>query len=123
VACDIIDTVDGDPETEPDYRFTLANERTFLAWVRTSLGLLAAGVAIDQFAPRLGITGARTAVGLAFVALSILSVLGGVFRWRAVDAAMRREAALPRVRLPWILAGGLAVLALVVAVTVAVGTS
>ena len=36
---------DGD---EPDYRFTLANERTFLAWVRTALGLLAGGVAVRQ---------------------------------------------------------------------------
>ncbi|EDX36625.1 MULTISPECIES: YidH family protein [Shigella] len=27
----------------PDYRFSLANERTFLAWIRTALGFLAAG--------------------------------------------------------------------------------
>src|SRR3984893_15268857 len=33
-------------EGEPDYRFTLANERTFLAWQRTALGLLAAAVAV-----------------------------------------------------------------------------
>jgi uncharacterized membrane protein YidH (DUF202 family) len=33
---------------EPDYRFTLANERTFLAWVRTAPGPLAGGVAVDQ---------------------------------------------------------------------------
>ncbi|WP_143342795.1 YidH family protein, partial [Crossiella equi] len=32
---------------EPDPRFTLANERTFLAWIRTSLGLMAAGVAVE----------------------------------------------------------------------------
>ncbi len=24
----------------PDYRFSLANERTFLAWIRTALGFL-----------------------------------------------------------------------------------
>lgn len=35
----------------PDYRFSLANERTFLAWIRTSLGFLAAGVGLDQLAP------------------------------------------------------------------------
>ena len=39
---------DADPEFEPDYRFTLANERTFLAWQRTALGLLAAAVAVVQ---------------------------------------------------------------------------
>ena len=32
---------------DPDARFTMANERTFLAWIRTSLGFLAAGVAVD----------------------------------------------------------------------------
>ena len=36
--------------TEPDYRFTLANERTFLAWIRTALALLAGGVLLHQFA-------------------------------------------------------------------------
>ncbi|MBM4509720.1 DUF202 domain-containing protein, partial [Rhodococcus hoagii] len=29
---------------DPDPRFTLANERTYLAWVRTGLGLIAAAV-------------------------------------------------------------------------------
>lgn len=38
---------------EPDYRFTLANERTFLAWVRTGLALLAGGLLLDQFASEL----------------------------------------------------------------------
>jgi putative membrane protein len=33
---------------EPDYRFSLANERTFLAWIRTALAILASGVALDQ---------------------------------------------------------------------------
>src|ERR1043165_2701247 len=36
---------------DPDYRFTLANERTFLAWIRTSLALLAAAVALVQLVP------------------------------------------------------------------------
>ena len=35
----------------PDYRFSLANERTYLAWIRTALGFLAAGVGLDQLAP------------------------------------------------------------------------
>jgi hypothetical protein len=38
---------------EPDYRFTLANERTFLAWIRTALAILAAGILLDQFSTRL----------------------------------------------------------------------
>ena len=43
------------PEFEPDYRFTLANERTFLAWERTALGLLAAAVAVVQLVPELAV--------------------------------------------------------------------
>jgi len=108
-------------DREPDYRFTLANERTFLSWVRTALGLLAAGVAVVQFAPELGIAGARTTIGLLFVALSVASVVGGLLRWRAVEAAMRRDGPLPPVRLPFLLAAGLAVLAVVVGVTVVLG--
>ena len=44
----------------PDYRFSLANERTFLAWIRTALGFLAAGVGLDQLAPDFA-THSRTA--------------------------------------------------------------
>lgn len=39
---------------DPDYRFSLANERTFLAWMRTALAILAAGVLLDQFSVKLG---------------------------------------------------------------------
>ncbi|HSO51509.1 MAG TPA: DUF202 domain-containing protein, partial [Actinomycetes bacterium] len=45
--------VDGD-RREPDYRFSLANERTLLAWVRTALALDAAGLGVIRFAPPLG---------------------------------------------------------------------
>ena len=34
---------------EPDVRFSLANERTFLAWIRTALALLAGGIAVEAF--------------------------------------------------------------------------
>lgn len=33
--------------SDPDPRFSLANERTLLAWIRTSLAFLALGVALD----------------------------------------------------------------------------
>ncbi len=48
----------------PDYRFSLANERTFLAWVRTALGFLAAGVGLDQLAPDFATPVVREAVSL-----------------------------------------------------------
>jgi len=97
--------------TEPDYRFTLANERTFLAWLRTSLALLAAGVAAEQLGTGLEPDWARTGVSLGCLALSVVASAGGVLRWRAVDAAIRADAPLPAQRLPWPLTAGLVVLA------------
>ncbi|BCW05915.1 DUF202 domain-containing protein [Arthrobacter sp. NtRootA1] len=84
---------------EPDPRFTLANERTFLAWIRTSLALLAAGVAVeafmaDFFGPELRKT---ISVLLLFLALALGS--GSFFRWLAVERSMRHSIPLP---LPWI---------------------
>lgn len=38
---------------DPDYRFSLANERTFLAWLRTALALLGGGVALASLVPEL----------------------------------------------------------------------
>ena len=106
-------------ETEPDYRFTLANERTFLAWERTSLGLLAAAVAIVQFVPEFGIPGARHIVGAFLTLLAMLCAGLGLRRWRAVDDAMRRGQPLPRQSAPVILGFGLVLLgALVLAIVV-----
>ncbi len=93
---------------EPDYRFTLANERTFLAWLRTALALLAAGIAVQQLGEGLRPVWARTALSLLCVAMSAAAAVGGVLRWRAVDDAMGRAVALPRLRLPWALTAAFA---------------
>jgi putative membrane protein len=108
-------------ETEPDYRFTLANERTFLAWLRTALSLLAAGVALDQFVPELGAPGLRTALGVGLGALSVLCAVGGLLRWQRVQLAMRRGRPLPVTRSGVVLGVGLAVVGLVVSVLLATG--
>ena len=81
--------------SEPDYRFSLANERTFLAWIRTALALLAGGVLLEQFVtriePRLAVV--TLAVGLALLA----AVLCGAayVRWKANEIAMRHARPLP----------------------------
>ena len=98
-------------DREPDYRFTLANERTFLAWVRTALALLAAGVGVVQLVPQFTVPGARTAVGVVLGLLSVVAAGGGVLRWARVQRAMRRGGPLPQVRTTWLLAGGLVVVA------------
>lgn len=110
-----------DGEHEPDYRFTLANERTFLAWLRTTLALLAGAIAVAGIVPRLSLPGGRRVVSLILVALALVSVIGAVLRWRAVELAMRRDRALPRLSTSWVLAGGLCVVALLVAGAIVAG--
>ncbi|MBY0441494.1 MAG: YidH family protein [Mycobacteriaceae bacterium] len=94
-------------DAEPDYRFTLANERTFLAWQRTSLGLLAAAVAVVQIIPELYIHGARHLFGVLLALLAILTSGMGLVRWERTDRAMRRGQPMPRHPTPAYLAVGL----------------
>jgi putative membrane protein len=81
--------------TEPDYRFTLANERTFLAWIRTALGLLAGGVAVRELTEPFDAEWAHTALALVAIAASSAMAVGGYLRWLAVQRAVRRGESLP----------------------------
>lgn len=107
-------------EFEPDYRFTLANERTFLAWQRTSLGLLAAAVAVVQLVPALSIPGARYVLGALLAALAVVTAAGGISRWSRVERAMRRGLPLPRHRTPLVLSAGLVAVAVIALILVLV---
>jgi putative membrane protein len=79
---------------EPDYRFSFANERTFLAWIRTSLALLAAAVAVDVV--ELDISDpARRALAGVLVALGLLSAAIAWVRWAVSERAIRRREPLP----------------------------
>lgn len=110
---DIPDSTNVNAPIEPDYRFTLANERTFLAWQRTSLGLLAAAVAVVQFMPEMTVPGLRHILGVAVGAMAILTAVAGLLRWTQVDRAMRQDKPLPRAVLPVYLTTGLAMLGFV----------
>lgn len=90
---------------DPDYRFSLANERTFLAWMRTSLAILAAGVLFDQFSVKLGsqVFVVLVSAGLCLVA-AILSVLSYI-KWRDYEVAMRHKRVLPLSRAMIFLSG------------------
>lgn len=86
----------------PDYRFTLANERTFLAWVRTSLGMMAAGVAVVQFVPGLDLV--RHALGILLITLGGLLSAASYRHWERTERAMRLGEKLPRSPVPALVA-------------------
>ncbi|MFZ2526601.1 MAG: DUF202 domain-containing protein [Rhodococcus sp. (in: high G+C Gram-positive bacteria)] len=105
-------------DAEPDYRFTLANERTFLAWIRTSLALLAAGVAVGElFADASDGVGHATLAVTCVVVATALS-FGAFHRWRHVQSAMRRGAPLPSAVLVRVTIIGICVIAGVCALVV-----
>jgi putative membrane protein len=105
--------VDEDPR-EPDYRFTLANERTLLAWVRTALALDAAGLGVVRFAPELGWPGSREAVGGVLVLLGAVTAWSAYRRFLAADRAIRAGEPLPSAAAPRVLAAAMAVISLAV---------
>jgi putative membrane protein len=99
---------------EPDYRFSLANERTLLAWVRTALALDVAGLGVVRFAPPLGGAGGRELVGGVLVLLGAVTAWSGYRRFLATDRAIRAGDALPANAAPRVLAAALAVISMVV---------
>jgi putative membrane protein len=81
--------------TEPDPRFTLANERTFLAWIRTSLAFLAGGIAVEAFTEDLFPEPVRTFLAVVLLLLGVLISGGAAWRWVGVERALRHQAPLP----------------------------
>ncbi|GAA2790166.1 DUF202 domain-containing protein [Saccharopolyspora taberi] len=101
--------------SDPDPRFTLANERTFLAWIRTSLALMAAGVGVealnavtpDQSSPL------RTVLAILLLLAGVLCSATAFGRWMTTERAMRTNASLPAPRLGPLLGYGLAAIGVV----------
>lgn len=98
---------------EPDPRFTLANERTFLAWIRTALALLGGGIAVETFAGHAFEPLLRLIITLGLLALSILVSAGACLRWLSVERALRHRRALPLPGLVPLLAVGCCLAALI----------
>lgn len=108
-------------EHEPDVRFTYANERTFLAWNRTALALIATGVAATQLLPEFHVNGGRRILGLPLIALGALVALTSFLHWQANQRAMRRDQPLPRSRMPLVLSIGIGIVAIIAVVLAATG--
>jgi putative membrane protein len=96
---------------DPDPRFTLANERTFLAWTRTSLALLATGLAIAEFADSLS-RPTRLAIAIPLMLLGSVVSAMSFRRWQSVERALRTKQPLPYPALPRLLGGAIAIIAL-----------
>ncbi|PFG44657.1 putative membrane protein [Isoptericola jiangsuensis] len=94
--------------TEPDPRFSLANERTILAWLRTALGLIAGGTALEALdlpmEPHLRLSAAVVLLVAGFTVPVVAWI-----EWARTERAMREEGELP---------GALTGFVLVVTVTV-----
>ena len=103
--------------TEPDPRFTFANERTFLAWIRTSLALLASGVAVAalgsswQRVPRLS-------AALVLVGAGLVASLQAWSGWMRAERALRLQQGLPHAYAAITVAVAVAVAAVLVMLSV-----
>lgn len=91
---------------EPDPRFSLANERTFLAWARTALAILAGAVALHSLDVP-ATTWLRTTVVVLLIVLAVLCTVMSIVRWARVERAMRRRERLPAFTAGFILSGAL----------------
>jgi putative membrane protein len=115
------DSVPGraDAEHEPDPRFTLANERTFLAWNRTALALVAAGLAIVQLLPPFpGVPAGRHVLGIPLIVAGAAVAVAAYVEMTRNQVALRRGEPLPRSVLPKVLAAVISVVAAAAAVVV-----
>lgn len=88
----------------PDYRFSLANERTFLAWLRTGLALIAGGLAVAQFLPPLLLPHLREILAVGLLLLGAAVAVGAIDHWARIERAIRLGEELPVSRFPAALA-------------------
>jgi putative membrane protein len=103
---------------EPDPRFSLANERTFLAWVRTAMALMAGGIALHSLNV-VHTAWLRTTVALALLALGAGCTSAAYLRWRNVERAMRLREPLPHFNIGLFMTAAVVVIAIALAALVA----
>jgi putative membrane protein len=109
-------------EKEPDARFTYANERTFLAWNRTALALIATGIAATQLLPEFHVAGGRRILGLPMIALGALVAVTSFRHWKANERAMRLGRPLPRSPMPLVLSVGIGLVAVIAVILALIGS-
>jgi len=102
---------------EPDARFTLANERTYLAWVRTALALIAGGVALEALGLELH-PGLRLGASIVLIASGVVTTLFAWLGWMRVERSLRHGLPLPSSALGFPLAMVVAVVGFLVLLAV-----
>ena len=112
-----------DPGRQPllDYRMSFASERTYLAYLRTSLALLATGIAVVGALPDAGHEAIRRWMGAALVIAGLSTALGARSRWRRLEAVMRSGGALPRSAVDLLAVGAVVVTGILGLVFIALG--
>src|ERR1700722_3884026 len=106
-------------ETEPDARYTFANERTFLAWTRTGLAFIVAGLGIVQLLPPFpGVPWGRHLLGVPLIVLGAVIAVVGYYQWTGNQRALRRREPVLRSVLPKILVVSIVGMAVVAAIVV-----
>jgi putative membrane protein len=107
--------------TEPDPRFTFANERTFLAWSRTALALVVAGLGVVQLLPPFpGVPWGRHVLGVPLIVFGAVVAVTAYTEWTRSQRAMRHGQPLPRSVMPKLMAAVVFAMAVVSAVVVLV---
>ncbi|OZC48227.1 hypothetical protein CH267_25270 [Rhodococcus sp. 06-621-2] len=109
------------PPARPDERFTLASERTFLAWMRTSLGLLAGGIAIVHLVPDFSTGWVRTTLGLVLIGMAASAAVVGLRRWLQVRRALQAGAPMPDAKDLWMFAVGIGAVAVLAGIVTVLG--
>lgn len=105
--------------TEPDVRFSLANERTFLAWIRTSLALIASGVALEAFDIPID-SRLSLAASLVLITLGAVAPVQAWVGWMRTEGALRRAQPLPPPILSLPVGLGVTIAGLLIAIGLAV---
>jgi putative membrane protein len=110
-----------DDGTEPDPRFTFANERTFLAWSRTALALVVAGLGVVQLLPPFpGVPWGRHVLGVPLIVFGAVVAVVAYSEWVKSQRALRRGDPLPRSVMPRLLTVVITVIGVIAAVVVLV---
>jgi inner membrane protein YidH len=106
--------------SDPDPRFSLANERTVLAWLRTALALVVAGVSLALFLDSLD-PGPRRALAVALILVGAGASVGAFLRWMRIERSLRRRESLPGLGLAAVPAYALAAVGVALCVLVWLG--